>query len=425
MFPRRRFLQGIAALAGAPALALPLSGCVSAPGRAAPHVVVVGGGFGGATAARYLRLWSEGTVRVTLIERDARFVSCPLSNLVLGGSIGLDDLTRSYDRLRDDWGVTVVRDEVTAVDAAGRTVTTASGARFNYDRLVLSPGVDFIPGAIEGLSPGDERVPHAWKAGPQTALLRRQLVAMRAGGVYALHVPKAPYRCPPGPYERACVIADYLRHANPRAKVLVLDANPEIQSKKALFTAAFAEYKGLIEYRPNSDLRAVDGATRTAELEFERIAADVLNVLPPMRAGDLARRAGLPLINERWVDIDWLSYEARGVPGVHVLGDAVFAAPGMPKSGHMATQHARVAAAAILRLLAGEAPDPAPVVMNTCYSFVDARRVIHVASVHPFDPEKRQPVPVAGAGGVSAVASEAEGEIAWTWARNTWRDMLG
>ncbi|MFT3759116.1 FCSD flavin-binding domain-containing protein [Thauera sp.] len=424
MFTRRDFLKtaGIAA-AGSTTLA-GLSACATGGGKSRGHVVIVGGGYGGATAAKYLRMWSNGTVDVTLVERNPTFISCPISNLVIGGVKQMEDITVSYDNLKSKWGVRIITDEVTAIDAAKRTVATARNGTLGYDRLVLSPGIDFIPGAIAGLDGSQERIPHAWKAGPQTVLLRKQLQDMADGGVFALHIPKAPYRCPPGPYERACVVANYLRANKPKSKVLVLDANEEIQSKKGLFTKAFESYKGLIEYVPNSALQNVDAASLTAELEFDRVKADVLNVIPPMRAGDIAVKAGLPLINDRWVDIDWLTMEAKGVPGVHVLGDALFPAPAMPKSGHMANQHAKVAAAAILNLFEGIAPNPTPVVMNTCYSFVDDRNVIHVASVHQYDAEKKQPIPVQGSGGVSAAANEIEGKAALAWAKNIWADML-
>ncbi len=426
MFTRRDFLKSLgAAAAGGVALAGP-GGCATGMGGGGRgHVVVIGGGYGGATAAKYLRMWSQGGVDVTLIERNPVFISCPISNLVIGGVKQMEDITVGYDNLKSKWGVRVITDEVIAIDAAKRTVTTAANGALGYDRLVLSPGIDFIPNAVAGLDGNEDKLPHAWKAGPQTVLLRSQLQAMADGGVVAIHIPKAPYRCPPGPYERACVVANYLRQAKPKSKVLVLDANGEIQSKKALFTKAFDSYKGLIEYVPNSELRSVDAATRTAELEFDKVRADVLNVIPPMRAGQIAVRAGLPLINERWVDVDWLTMEAKGVPGIHVLGDALFPAPTMPKSGHMANQHGKVAAAAILNLLEGLPPNPAPVVMNTCYSFVDARNVIHVASVHQYDAEKKQPMPVQGAGGVSAAANEIEGKAALAWAQNIWADMLG
>jgi len=240
-----------------------------------------------------------------------------------------------------------------------------------------------------------------------------------------LSVPRAPYRCPPGPYERACLVADYCKRHKPRSKVVVLDANDEIVSKKGLFAKAWAElYPEIIEYRPQSELRDVDLATKTARLEFDHVRADVLNVIPPQRAADIAARSGLKLINQRWVEIDWLTMESSGTPGVHVLGDAIFPAPTMPKSGHVANQQAKLAAAAILRLLAGEQPDPAPLLMNTCYSFVDSRNAIHVAAVYQYDQASRVLQPVPGAGGVSSVRSELEGRIAAGWAQNIWADML-
>jgi sulfite dehydrogenase len=255
--------------------------------------------------------------------------------------------------------------------------------------------------------------------------LRGQLEAMRDGGVYALTIPKAPFRCPPGPYERACMVASYLKQYKPRSKVLVLDANPEIQSKKALFEKAFADhYKGIIEYRPNNELKQVDAATNTAKLEFDDVKADVLNVVPPQRAGDIARTAGLVNMNNRWVGVNWLTMESTAVPGIHVLGDATFSAPAMPKSGHMANQHAKVAAAAIIEQLLGQPVNATPVVLNTCYSFVTARDVIHVASVHQYDAKEKTFKAVPGSVGVSVAANQVEGRYALAWAANIWADML-
>lgn len=424
MLTRRDFLK-TATLAGG-AVALPgLSGCALGA-RPRGHVVVVGGGFGGATVAKYLRMWSQLGVDVTLVERNPQFISCPISNLVIGGDKTMADITMGYEGLTRNWGVRVLQDTVTGIDAGARQLTLASGAVLSYDRLVLSPGIEFLFDEVPGLESEAARtsILHAWKAGPQTVALRKQLEDMRDGGVYALTIPRAPYRCPPGPYERACLVANYLQKAKPKSKVLVLDANEEITSKKALFTQAFERYKGILEYRPGSELREVDAASRTAILEFDKVRADVLNVVPPQRAGDIAAKSGLKLINKRWVDIDWLSFESVNTPGVHVIGDAIFPAPTMPKSGHMANQHAKVTAAAILNLLAGEAPNPNPVVMNTCYSFVDAKNVIHVASVHQYDAAKKTVLPVSGAGGVSAAANEMEGRYALSWARNIWADML-
>ncbi len=422
LMKRRDFLK-VGAAAGTMAS---LYGCAGG-GKASGHVVVVGGGYGGATAAKYIRMWSEGGVQVTLIERNPTFISCPISNLVIGGSKTMEDITVSYEGLKNKWGVRVVQDEVVAVDAAKRTISLAKGGSMSYDRLVLSPGIDFMFGEIPALDNADAqaKILHAWKAGPQTVALRKQLEEMKDGGVYALSIPKAPYRCPPGPYERACLVADYFKKNKPKSKVVILDANEDVMSKKGLFTKAWSDlYKGILEYRPNSEVKDVDVANTTAILEFDKFKADVLNVIPPHRAGNIAAKSGLKLINNRWVDVDWLSMEVVGTPGVHVLGDAIFPAPTMPKSGHMANQHAKLASAAILNMLSGEAPSPTPVVMNTCYSYVDTKQAIHVTSVHQYDTATKTMQPVKGAGGVSAARNEMEGKIAMGWAKNIWADML-
>ncbi len=417
---RRHLLTAGAAWGG-----LALAGCAStSSGPSLGRVVVIGGGFGGSTAARYLRMWG-GNVDVTLVERNPQFVSCPISNLVVGGFKQMADITRGYEGL-SAMGVKVVQGEVTAIDAAAKKLRLASGAELGYDRLIVSPGIDFMTEQIGGLAAAFDsgRLVHGWKAGPQTMALRKQLTDMPDGGVYAISIPKVPYRCPPGPYERACMVAAYLKETKPRSKVLVLDANPEVQSKKALFERAFAQhYKGILEYRPNAELKEVSG--NLAKFEFEDVKADVLNVVPPQRAADLARTAGLVNINNRWAGVNWLTMESTAMPGIHVLGDATFPAALMPKSGHMANQHAKVAAAAVIQLLKGEAVNPTPVVMNTCYSFVTAKDVIHVASVHQYDATEKTFKPVAGSGGVSAAASQIEGRYALSWADNIWNDMLG
>ncbi len=414
-------LGAVAAGAGLTACATPIS-----KGPSLGHVVIVGGGFGGATAARYLKLWG-GNIDVTLVERNASFVSCPISNLVLGGHKQIADITRGYEGLRS-LGVRVIQAEVSGLDAGGKRLRLGDGTELRYDRLLLSPGIDFMTDSIGGLqaSLDAQQVFHGWKAGPQTVGLRRQLEAMPDGGVFAMSIPKVPYRCPPGPYERACMVASYLKQYKPKSKVLILDANAEIQSKKALFERAFSQhYSSLIEYRPNSELREVSNGGRLAKLEFEDVKADVLNVIPPQRAADLAAAAGLANINKRWVGVDWLTMESVVAPGVHVIGDATFPAPAMPKSGHMANQHAKVAAAAIIQLLKSEPVNATPVVMNTCYSFVTARDVVHVASVHQYDAMEKTFKAVPGSGGVSAAANRLEGDYALSWAQNIWSDMLG
>jgi len=270
------------------------------------------------------------------------------------------------------------------------------------------------------------RVLQAWKAGPETLALRRQLEAMPDGGVYAIAIPEAPYRCPPGPYERACQVAAYFKAAKPRSKVLILDANADVTSKGALFKKAWAEfYPGMVEYRPQHKAVAVDAATNTLKFEIQDdVRADVLNVLPMMRAGAIAVRTGLANANARWCQVDWLSFESTAARHVHVLGDSLQIAPLMPKSGHMANGHGKLAAAAIVAELNGWAPDPAPMLINTCYSFVDATRTVHVASVHAYVAAEKTFRTVAGSGGLSAAPSELEGRYAWDWARTIWADSL-
>jgi sulfite dehydrogenase len=365
-------------------------------------VVVIGGGFGGATAAKYIRMW-DPAIEVTLIERNRSFVSCPTSNLVLGGSRTMDDISRGYEGLAKH-GVRLIVDEATDIDAAKRSVKLASGASLSYDRLVVSPAVDFLFNEMPGYQAAEKagRVLHAWKAGPQTIVLRRQLEAMKDGGVFVLSVPLAPYRCPPGPYERACQVASYFKKAKPRSKVLLVDANPDVTSKGPLFKKAWAElYPGMIEYRGNSKAVDIDASTMTVKLELDDVTGDVLNVVPPHRAGDIALKAGLITTNNRWCNVDWRTMESTAVPGVHVLGDATLSAPAMPKSGHMANQHGKIAAAAIVALLNGETPNPNPVLNNTCYSYVSDTEVIHVASVHQWNEKEKTVTIVPGSGGVS------------------------
>ncbi|MCW5656495.1 MAG: FAD-dependent oxidoreductase [Burkholderiaceae bacterium] len=415
--------------AGSAIAATALAGCATTPSGSAGKVVVIGGGFGGATAAKHLRLWSSGAIDVVLVEPGRAFVSCPMSNLVLAGSRSLADITAGYEGL-GTLGVRLVHERAVAIDAGRRQVRLASGTVLPYDRLVVSPGVEFMFERVQGYSAdAAQRVPHAWKAGEQTALLRRQLQALPDGGIVLLAVPLAPYRCPPGPYERACQIGWYLKTQKPKSKLIVLDANPQVTSKGALFTAVWKdEYGSRIEYRPNANVAEVDANGLTFVLDLgERIQGDVLNLIPPMRAADIARDAGLVTANERWCAVDWTTMESVKVPNVHVLGDAALSAPGMPKSGHMANQHGKAAAAAIVELLAGRTPQP-PVMTNTCYSMIDDRRAIHVASVHRYDAGQKTMVAVAGAGGLSPADRSRwvlEGGYAWGWAQSIWADTLG
>ncbi len=316
---RRQFIRAGSAASAASVLGL-AAGCASTGAGAGGQVVVIGGGYGGATAAKYIRMWSEGRVQVTLVEPNDSFVSCPISNLVLGGSKQMADITTSYDNLGKRHGVKIIKDRAVAIDADKRQVRLAGGGTLAYDRLVVSPGVDFMWDSLPGLKkPGaQDKVLHAWKAGPQTVALRKQLEAMPDGGVYALSIPLAPYRCPPGPYERACQVAHYFSQAKPKSKVLILDANDDVTSKGPLFKKAWADrYKGIIEYRPKHALTDVDAATGTLKFEFnDDVKAQVLNVLPPQRAGDIAHHAGLTTANKRWCEVDWQTMESKAATSI-------------------------------------------------------------------------------------------------------------
>ena len=425
---RRRLLQAFGASATLAGAALLPGSALAAPkkGRKIGRVVVIGAGFGGATAAKYLRKWSDGGIEVVLIERNKEFISCPTSNEVLAGHREFDTLVHGFDGLKKNWGIKVVHAAVTAVDPEKRTIKTDRGGNFTYDHLVVSPGIDFDFGAIAGYDEkAQEKILHAWKAGPQTVALRKQLVDLPDGGTFIITIPKAPYRCPPGPYERASQVASYFKVHKPNSKILVLDANDKIISKTRLFADNWAnDYKDIIEYRPNWNAVEINAETSIVTSEIgDRERGDVINLIPPQTAGRIAHDIGVINANKRWATVDWVTLESTVVKNVHVLGDATLSAPLMPKSGHMANQHGKAAAAAIVEILSGREPRPT-LMANTCYSLVDERRAIHVDSVHRWNPEKKQLLVVEGSGGVSKEPSVEEGLFARAWARNIWSDTL-
>ena len=419
-FDRRQFLKAGAAGATMAGLA----GCAGMPGSSKARVVVVGGGYGGATAAKYIRML-DPSIEVILVEPNEAFVSCPISNFVVGGFKTMAEITTPYSGLERSHGVKIVRDTATAIDVEKKQVRLSRGDPISYDRVIVAPGIDFMLEALPGMGSAEAQsnVLHAWKAGPQTAALRRQLEAMPDGGTYVLSMPEAPYRCPPGPYERACLVAAYFKAAKPKSKVLLLDANADVTSKGPLFKKAWAElYKDIIEYRPNSKAVDVDWRNNTVKLEFSDVKAAVLNVLPPMKAGAIA--APFITANKRWCEVDWLTYESKAARGVHVLGDSLQIAPLMPKSATMANNQGKVCAAAVVALLNGEAPNPSPTLINTCYSAVSNKLAIHVASVHKYDEKDRTMKTVPGAGGVSSAMNEPEMGYNMNWAANIWADTL-
>ncbi|MBK9574264.1 MAG: FAD-dependent oxidoreductase [Rhodoferax sp.] len=416
---RRTLLQAASAsLVASPLLSQAQSG---------QSIVIIGAGFGGATAAKYLKRFNPA-LKVTLIEPNAEFIMCPMSNRVVYGGMTLRDITRPYERFMAKHDIRWIRGSADEIDPDKREVRVGKD-RVAYDRLIVSPGVDYNYEGIGGMGSARAQalVPHAWKAGEQTQRLRDMLYAMPQGGVVAMHIPKVPYRCPPGPYERASLIAYFLQLRNPTGKLLVFDSNPEIQAKKGLFEAAWKnKYAGLLEYVPNAEVQSVDAATQTIDLMVQgKQKVDVLNLIPPQRASGIARRAGLANVGERWCGVDFLTYESTRHKGIHVLGDSIAGAPGMPKSGHMANQEAKVCAGAIAALSLGQPVPDLPIIANTCYSFVSQSDVIHVASVHRYDAAKKTMVVVPGAGGLSPAPSASEGLFAMAWATNIMNDTLG
>jgi NADPH-dependent 2,4-dienoyl-CoA reductase/sulfur reductase-like enzyme len=419
---RRQFLRSAAA-----ATAAALFPVRAVAQSAAPRVVVVGGGFAGASCARALRQ-AAPRVAVTLVEPSATFVACPLSNGVIGGLRELSAQQFTYERLARD-GIALVRTAATAVDPGARSVTLADGTRLAYDRLVLAPGIDIRWGALPGYDEAAaERMPHAWRAGEQTLLLRRQLEAMSDGGLVVIVAPANPFRCPPGPYERASLIAHYLKTRKPRSKLIVLDAKDTF-SKQRLFQAAWKElYPGLLEWVPLSrggGVTAVEPATGTLVTDFGRHAPAVANVIPPQKAGRIAEAAGVA-DRSGWCPIDPVTFESKLQPLVHVIGDAAIAGA-MPKSAFAANSQAKVCAAAIARLLTG-APPAVPRLINTCYSLVAPDYAISVAGV--YQPSGGQLAEVPGSGGVSPAeapreARAAEAALAEAWFRTIGAEAFG
>jgi sulfide dehydrogenase [flavocytochrome c] flavoprotein chain len=415
---RRGFLRasglGLGVLAGGG-----LAGCAAsmkgdfAP-KTGPRVVVIGGGWGGATAAKYVRLLDPG-VEVVLIEPNRQFVSCPFSNLVLAGLRSIDSLTMGYDGLRKH-GVRIIHETASAIEPDTKRVRLGEGY-LQYDRLVVSPGVDFQWEQVEGLAPSQDTVLHAWKAGPQTVRLAQQLAAMPDGGVFVLSIPLAAYRCPPGPYERTSMVAWYLKTSKPRSKLIVLDANQNIISKTALFRAAWQAYPN-IDYRPASRVIGVDPGAREVRTEFDRIRYDVVNLIPPQRAGAIAVQADLVGGDKRWCEVNHVTYESVKQPNIHVIGDATVGLP-VPKSGNVANAMGKIAAASVVSLINGKQP-PSLAPGNTCYSWVSDREAIAVVNAYKIDNGKVVQIEQK----LTPAQSPLVAQRAVGWAQSIWADIL-
>jgi sulfide dehydrogenase [flavocytochrome c] flavoprotein chain len=429
---RRSFLSYVGAASG-----LSLAGCATqgpsvASGSAADlmpmgnarRVVVIGAGYGGTIAAKYIRM-QDPSIEVVLIERNEQFVSCPFSNLYIGGILkDMSSLTIRYDRLVANHGIKFVQAEVTAIDAAAHTVVTSKG-RIRYSRLVVSPGVDFRLDEMAGYTEeAMETIPHAWKAGPQTQLLRRQLESMRDGGTVLMTVPLSPYRCPPGPYERANMIAFYLKQFKPKSKLIMLDANPDVTSKGALFKKGWKDnYANHFEYRPAKKVTEVDAKGRTVMVDgVEPVQGDVINVIPPQRAGRVAVAAGLVGDDKNWCPVNATTFESTKLKDIHVIGDAC-SAGAMPKSGYSANSEAKICATNVVALLNGrETVEMSGI--NTCYSYITDKDAVSVAGVYKAQDGKIIAVP--DSGGVSPVnfsTTKAEAVYAQSWLRNILTEM--
>ena len=419
---RREFLKSAAAAASAALFSAP-----AIARGAAPRVVVVGGGFAGASCARALRR-ADPSIAVTLVEPNATFTACPFSNAVIAGLRELGAQQFAYGRVAAD-GIAVARTSASAVDAQARSITLEEGTRLSYDRLVLAPGIDIRWGALPGYDEAAAgQMPHAWKAGEQTLLLRRQLEAMEDGGLVVISAPANPFRCPPGPYERASLIAHYLKTRKPKSKLLVLDAKDAF-SKQKLFQSAWSElYGGLLEWVPLSkggNVTSVDAANRTLVTDFGRHKATVANVIPPQKAGRIADAAGAA-DRTGWCPIDPVTFESKLQPRIHVIGDSAIAGA-MPKSAFAANSQAKICAEAVARLVTGGAPST-PKLINTCYSLVAPDYGISIAGV--YQPSNGLLAEVPGSGGVSTsdaprAARALEAVLAEAWFRTITAETFG
>jgi NADPH-dependent 2,4-dienoyl-CoA reductase/sulfur reductase-like enzyme len=388
-----------------------------------PKVVIVGAGFGGATCAKYLRKW-DSNVEVTLIEANDKFYSCPLSNWVVGGMLTMKDLTKSYKGLQK-YGVKMVHDRVIGIDTDKRVLSTQKGAKIPYDHVVLAPGIDLMTDLIEGFKEAEAagKITHAWKAGEQTTLLRKQLEAMPDGGVFVIASPARPQRCVSGPYERASLAAHYFKQHKPKSKIILLDADVDIISKGPMYRQAWkAMYPGMIDYRPNNRVVKVNASTMTVSTEFEDVKGDVLNIIPRGRAGEICAMAGVRADTAGiWCPVNGVTYESPKTKFVHVIGDSV--ASNMPKSAHVSNNQAKICAAALVEIFNGREPDPYPVIGSTSYSATSDHTSGPIAVVMRYDPDKEAYIRQPG-GGASEVGDELNFEYMKSWAENIWADTL-
>ncbi|MGB8278534.1 MAG: FAD-dependent oxidoreductase [Methylovirgula sp.] len=368
------------AMAGATGLTTVFSPRVSRS-QSKARIVVIGGGVAGATVAKYLAA-SARTLDVTLVEPKHQYTTCFFSNLYLGGLRSLESLTHGYETLAQRYGINIIHESATTIDPAAKIVSLQSGAKLFYDRLVVAPGISFKYGTIEGYDEvAAETMPHAWNAGPQTRLLRQQLQSMEDGGVFLIVAPPNPFRCPPGPYERASLVAYYFKQYKPRAKILILDAKDNFFEQDLFQDAWQRHYPGMIEWLPaqfTGGIKAVDVRSRAAITASDTFKAAVANIIPPQMAGQLAQKSGLA-DQSGWCPVHPMTFESKLHPGIYILGDATNAGD-MPKSAFAANSQAKVCAFAILAALTGSA-SPRPHLFNTCFTLLGADDAVSDAMV--------------------------------------------
>jgi sulfide dehydrogenase [flavocytochrome c] flavoprotein subunit len=394
-------------------------GTMRAPvfGQARRRVIVIGGGWGGATAAKYVRL-TDPSVDVTLLEPNKEFISCPFSNLVLAGVESLKNLTLNYNGLRKH-GVKIRHELAAAIEPDKRRVHVGKDS-LEYDRLIVSPGIDFLWDQIDGLAAAKDTVLHAWKAGPQTVQLAKQIQAMADGGVIVMTVPPVAYRCPPGPYERASMIGWYLKTKKPKSKLIVLDANKDIVSKTGLFKAVFKDYMANIDYRPAQKIEKIDVNAKEVTTDTgDKVKYHVVNIIPPQRAAAIAVQADLVGGDKRWCEVDHVTYESVKQKNIHVVGDATIGLP-VPKSGNIANAMGKISATAVIHLLNGKEP-PQLSPGNTCYSWVSDKEAIAVVNSYRIDKGKVVQIEQKLTPGKSVAVAENS----LSWRASIWNDVLG
>ena len=426
---RRQFLQNIGATAvGFSFLHSAMAGQLAASAEAVGRVVIVGGGMAGTSVAKYLRFWGGTGVDVTLVEPNASYISNIFSNMVLTGERTLSQLTFSYSTLKSKYGVKVLNTSVTSIDPVGKQVKLASGSVLPYDRLVLAPGIDFEPLPLSGTTTNKAKIVHAWKAGTQTTSLQNQIKAMTKSDTFILTIPPSPYRCPPGPYERACVVADYLKRTKGGGKVVILDANPKIQAAAQNFTYAFNNtHKGVITYVPSAAISSINADTMSVVTSAGTFKGKVINAIPAHKAGTIITQSGIGLANStdgKWAAVDVLSYESTNpkLAGIHIIGDS--SSSTQPKAGHIANAEAKVCADAIIQIFKGGTIFQVPMTNSSCFTPITKTTASWLSVVYRYDPTTKTMVPAGNGVTESNGATSENYEDMLKWFNNLMADTF-